>query len=70
MTPNAAPAPVPEQDAPALVKKTGKTTYVVRVHFSETSKESMNDKIKRFLKNEIQDLMNEANMTYGAGSCF
>lgn len=58
MTPNAAPTPAPEQDAPALVKKIGKTTYVVRVHFSETSKETMNDKIKRLLKNEIQDLMN------------
>ena len=58
MIPNAAPTPAPEQDAPALVKKIGKTTYVVRVHFSETSKETMNDKIKRLLKNEIQDLMN------------
>lgn len=55
---NAAPTPAPEQDAPALVKKIDKTTYVVRVHFSETSTETMNDKINRLLKNEIQDLMN------------
>ena len=27
------------EDAPALVKKIGKTTYKVRVHFSNTSKQ-------------------------------
>ena len=43
------PARAPE-DAPALVKKIGKTTYKVRVHFSDTSTETMSDKIKRMLK--------------------
>ena len=33
------PARAPE-DAPALVKKIGKTTYKVRVHFSNTSTET------------------------------
>ena len=42
--------------APALVKKIGKTTYKVRVHFSDTSTETMSDKIKRMLKNEIQQM--------------
>lgn len=37
-------------DRPALVKKIGKTTYRVRVHFSTTNTETMNDKIKRMLK--------------------
>ena len=41
---------------PALVKKIGKTTYKVRVHFSDTSTETMSDKIKRMLKNEIQQM--------------
>lgn len=45
-----------QKDAPALVKKIGKTTYVVRVHFSETSKETMSDKIKRILKNEVEQM--------------
>lgn len=45
-----------ENDRPALVKKIGKTTYRVRVHFSTTSTETMNDKIKRMLKNEIQQM--------------
>ena len=52
---NSAPARAPE-DAPALVKKIGKTTYKVRVHFSDTSTETMSDKIKRMLKNEIQQM--------------
>lgn len=55
MTPNATQTRVPEQ-APALVKKIGKTTYVVRIHFSESSTESMGDKIKRMLKSEISQM--------------
>ncbi len=46
----------PAKDAPALVKKIDRTTYIVRVHFSKTSKETMSDKIKRMLKNEIQQM--------------
>ena len=44
----------PENTA-AMVKKIGKTTYKVHVHFSNTSTETMSDKIKRMLKNEIQN---------------
>ncbi|MDO4278012.1 MAG: transposon-encoded TnpW family protein [Lachnoclostridium edouardi] len=44
------------EEVPALVKKIGKTTYKVRVHFSKTSTETMSDKIKRLLKNEIQQM--------------
>lgn len=45
-----------ENEPLALVKKIGKTTYRVRVHFSTTSTETMNDKIKRMLKNEISNI--------------
>lgn len=45
-----------ENEPPALVKKIGKTTYRVRVHFSTTNTETMNDKIKRMLKNQIQQI--------------
>ena len=31
-------------------------TYKVHVHFSNTSTETMSDKIKRMLKNEIQQM--------------
>ncbi len=55
MTPNETQTRVPEQ-APALVKKIGKTTYVVHIHFSESSTETMSDKIKRMLKSEISQI--------------
>ena len=45
----------PENTA-AKVRKIGKTTYKVHVHFSNTSTETMSDKIKRMLKNEIQQM--------------
>ena len=45
-------APKPQ----TVKRKIGKTTYKVRVHFSNTSTETMSDKIKRMLKNEIQQM--------------
>lgn len=46
----------PDDTSPALVKKIGKTTYLVKIHFSKTSKETMSDKIKRMLRNEIDQM--------------
>ena len=43
-------------DTPAMVRKIGKTTYKVRIHFSDTSQETMSDKIKRMLKNEVSHM--------------
>lgn len=40
----------------APVRFLGKTTYPVHIHFSTTSAETMSDKIKRMLKNEIKEL--------------
>jgi len=37
---------------PVMVKRIGKTTYRVKLHFSETSKETMTDKIKRLILND------------------
>ena len=45
-TPKAAPT---EQ---RFTRRIGTTTYRIAVHFSETSKETMNDKIMRMIKNE------------------
>ena len=42
-----------ERNAPVLVKKIGKTTYMVGIHFSETSKETMDDKVARLVKSDI-----------------
>ncbi|WP_369282214.1 transposon-encoded TnpW family protein [Oscillibacter sp. GMB15532] len=41
-------------ERPAPVKKIGKTTYRVIVHFGATSSETMSDKIKRMLRNEVK----------------
>jgi hypothetical protein len=42
-----------EDKRPAFVRKIGKTTYRVAIHFSATSRENMSDKIKRMLRNEV-----------------
>lgn len=34
-------------------KKIGSTVYEVCVHFSQTSRENMNDKILRLIKNDV-----------------
>ena len=37
-------------------KQVGKTTYIVRVHFSEPAKEAMEDKIRRLLREEVRKM--------------
>ena len=56
-TPSSPVAPAVQDNPPALVKKIGKMTYIVRIHFSETSTETMEDKIKRMLRNEVRQIM-------------
>lgn len=41
-----------EQQVPRITQKLGNTVYEVHVHFSETSKETMTDKIMRLIRNE------------------
>lgn len=43
-------------EVPVLIRKIGKTTYKVRIHYSNTSIEIMSDKIKRMLKNEMSQM--------------
>ena len=43
--------PTPRR-AGSFTRRIGSTTYRVGVHFSPTSKETMNDKILRMIKNE------------------
>ena len=45
-------AEAPEQ--PDYVKRIGNTTYHVKVHFNPNSKETMQDKIMRLLRNEVR----------------
>ena len=48
-----------EENPPAMIKKIGGMTYIVRVHFSTTSKETFSDKVKRMLRNEVRQLMEQ-----------
>ena len=41
---------------PTVRKPIGTTTYSDRVHFSETAKETMEDKIKRMLREEVRKM--------------
>ena len=43
-----------EQTAPTMRKTIGGTTYIVTAHFSETSRETMSDKICRMIKRDIE----------------
>ena len=52
----ASPLTVKEAPQPVMVKKIGKTTYRVTIHFSETSKETMSDKIKRLILNDSEKI--------------
>ena len=41
-------------ETPALVKTIGKTTYNVNVHFSDTAKETVADKLKRLISTDAE----------------
>ena len=42
----------PPAESSVFTKRIGSTNYRVSVHFSKTSRETMNDKILRLMKNE------------------
>ena len=43
-----------ENRQPCFCKVIGNTTYVVRVYFSEDAKETMEDKVKRLIRDEVE----------------
>jgi len=45
-----------EEPAYHFVRRIGQTTYRVNVHFSETSKETVEDKILRMLRNDVEQM--------------
>ena len=50
-----------QKEPPALVKKIGKMTCVVRMHFSTTGKIIFADKVNRLFRQEVRQMMeNEA----------
>ena len=46
-----------ENRQPCFCKVIGNTTYVVHVHFSETSNETLEKKIKRLIGEEARDIV-------------
>ena len=44
------------EECPVVKKKIGKTTYIVKLHFSKTSTHTMQDKINRLIKNDIEKM--------------
>lgn len=52
----ASPLTAKEAPQPVMIKKIGKTIYCVKIHFSETSKETMSDKIKRLILNDSEKI--------------
>ncbi len=52
----ASPLTVKEAQQSVMIKKIGKTTYRVKIHFSETSNETMSDKIKRLILNDSEKI--------------
>lgn len=44
----------PQSGHRAFTKRIGSTNYQVSVHFSKTSRETVNDKILRLIKNEVR----------------
>ncbi len=55
MSKTKATTPATPQTKRTLEKRIGHTTYEVHICFNEQSKESMNDKICRLIKNQIAD---------------
>ena len=43
-----------EDNIITLYRRIGSTTYKVRIHFSDTTQETMNDKILRLIQRETQ----------------
>ena len=45
--------PIGKPEPPKIYRRIGSTTYEVAIHFSETSGETIADKIKRLIQNDI-----------------
>ena len=43
------------QNQPMLSMQLGRTTFLIGLHFAEKGKESLDDKVKRMIKKDVQD---------------
>ena len=44
-----------EQIKPVLELREGNTTFLIGLHFSENTKETLGDKIKKLIRKDVQD---------------
>ena len=42
-------------EAGGLVMKSGNKTFIIGLHFSETSKDTLEDKVKKLIKKDVED---------------
>ncbi len=47
------PATAPESSG--LIMKSGGTTFVIGLHLSETSKDTLDDKVKKLIKKDVEN---------------
>ena len=47
------PATAPESSG--LIMESGGTTFVIGLHFSETSKDTLDDKVKKLIKKDVEN---------------
>lgn len=43
-----------DHNTPRIIKKIGKTTYITNAYFNENATESIDDKIKRMLRRDVE----------------
>ena len=47
-------APDPEPEFSGFIVKSGNTTFLVGLHFSEASKETLDDKLKKLIRKDVE----------------
>ena len=47
--------PEPKQQFPGLVMKGGRTTFIIGLHFSEDSSDTLEDKVKKLIRRDVEN---------------
>ena len=47
--------PETEPEPSGLVMKSGNKTFIIGLHFSESSKDTLEDKVKKLIKKDVED---------------
>ena len=49
-----------KEKIPTVIKKIGEMTYKVRVHFNEDSKEDLQERMERIIREEVKNPQNKS----------